>query len=389
MPPEEGRHADIVIVGAGLAGAAAATVFGHQACRVVLIDPHLHCPPVFKAEKIEPDQAESMAALGLGDILASASRIREVLSYSNGNYLGTMQITQYAMRYDDMVNSLLEKLPAGVDLVLGRAFRIYNSDESQLVITDAGEKVRCRLVVLASGLNADLLCGLQLRRVCIQKHQSVATGFDVMSKNGAPFNFDAMTYSVADPNTGIDYISFFRMGETMRANLFAFVQGNCPWMLRFVREPNRLLPMLVPKLGKALGDYQILGPVVSGNIHLYRTEGHKPDGVVLIGDAAQNVCPSTGMGLSKILTDIEVLSDCVPSWFSSAGMGKDKLRQYFEHDRKRSTDAQAVFNAHYRRNACTARTARWRIHRARLRIQMELGRVQQRLSGRVQSSRAA
>jgi 2-polyprenyl-6-methoxyphenol hydroxylase-like FAD-dependent oxidoreductase len=56
---------DVLIVGAGLAGAAAAAVLGRLGLRVALVDPRLVSPPVFKAEKIEPDQADLLRCLGL------------------------------------------------------------------------------------------------------------------------------------------------------------------------------------------------------------------------------------------------------------------------------------------------------------------------------------
>ena len=48
--------AEIIIVGAGVAGAALAAVLGQQGRRVILVDPHAVCPPQFRAEKIEREQ---------------------------------------------------------------------------------------------------------------------------------------------------------------------------------------------------------------------------------------------------------------------------------------------------------------------------------------------
>lgn len=47
--------ADVVIVGAGLAGASAAAVLARKGVRVMLIDSRHTYPTCFKAEKIEPD----------------------------------------------------------------------------------------------------------------------------------------------------------------------------------------------------------------------------------------------------------------------------------------------------------------------------------------------
>lgn len=66
--------ADVVIVGAGLAGASAATVLARKGVRVMLIDSRQTYPACFKAEKIEPDQAELFRKFGLIDRGTSALR---------------------------------------------------------------------------------------------------------------------------------------------------------------------------------------------------------------------------------------------------------------------------------------------------------------------------
>ncbi|MGA7931277.1 MAG: hypothetical protein WCA20_35440, partial [Candidatus Sulfotelmatobacter sp.] len=118
-----------------------------------------------------------------------------------------------------------------------------------------------------------------------------------------------------------------------------------------------------------------VGKVEAVRTDLYRTEGDLPPGIVLIGDAFENSCPSTGKGLTKLLTDVDVMcSDCVPLWFATPGMGTDKMMSFFGHPRKRATDAKALQNAVYHRRASTDRSLRWRIHRFRLRLSMRLGR---------------
>ena len=54
--PQANRSADIIVVGAGLAGVTAATVLGQQGRKVILVDPRPSYPSVFKAEKIHAHQ---------------------------------------------------------------------------------------------------------------------------------------------------------------------------------------------------------------------------------------------------------------------------------------------------------------------------------------------
>lgn len=369
---------DIVIAGAGLAGASAAHILGRQGWRVLLVDPRSSYPPVFKLEKIEPDQAETLRTLGLLEpLLARASRIRNIHSYHRGKFLGTTPTAQYGIPYDLLVNSIRATLPDTVDFQRARVVNIAAGTDVQRVELSTGEQLCCRLVILACGLHSELLAGLGFHRKWIQKQQSMAAAFSLSRMNGAPFASDSITYAVASPSTGIDYVSFFPIGEHLRANLFAFPAADTSWVQRLVRDPNRELPRLLPKLHSILGDYCVTGKVATALIHLYRTESELSPGVVTLGDACQNVCPSTGMGLTKICTDLSVLcSDCIPQWFATPGITREKIALYFNDPRKQHTDAKALQDAAYRRNACTAESPKWRVHRARLHLTRELGRLQ-------------
>jgi 2-polyprenyl-6-methoxyphenol hydroxylase-like FAD-dependent oxidoreductase len=366
---------DVIVVGAGLAGTLAAAVLGQQGFRVILVDPRSTCPPVFKAEKIEPDQSLLLRKFGLLEsLLPRAGFIRRILCYYNGTLCGINTIEQYGMYYSDMVNTLRARLPQTVLFQLGRVVRIANSAALQRVTLANGEKLTGRFVVLACGLNSDIPSSLGLKRISVQRHHSVAIGFTLARVDGQPFPFDAVTYYSISPRSEVDYLSFFKLGETMRANLFAFPMSGTAWLRQFIQEPHQELRRFFPKLTRAIGDYHIVGKVETALIDLYRTEGEAPSGIALIGDAAQNVCPSTGMGLTKVLTDVDVLClDCIPLWFRS-GIDRTELSSFYNNARKRDTDAKAIQDALYRRRACTDRSFRWKAHRIRLHMEMQFGR---------------
>jgi 2-polyprenyl-6-methoxyphenol hydroxylase-like FAD-dependent oxidoreductase len=368
------NSADVIVVGGGLAGVAAAGVLGTHGLRVTLVDARASCPAVFKAEKIEPDQAVVLRRLGLFEhLLPVARRIRDIRSCFNGRVFGIVSIEQYGASYSEMVNALRARLPEAVQFKLGRAVQISNNADLQRVALDSGEELTARLVVLACGLNAGLMAGLRLTRRSIQKHHSVAIAFTIARRDGRPFPFDSMTYYPAILDSGIDYLTLFPIGQTMRANLFAFPAADDLWVRKFVQDPEGELQTCFPKLDRVIGEYQVESRAETSLIHLYRTEGETPPGVVLIGDAAQNACPSTGRGLSKVFTDVDVLwRECVPRWFANDGMGSAKMNEFRNDARKRAVDDESLRSAIYRRQARTDRSPRWRLHRARLKLAMQL-----------------
>jgi 2-polyprenyl-6-methoxyphenol hydroxylase-like FAD-dependent oxidoreductase len=140
-------------------------------------------------------------------------------------------------------------------------------------------------------------------------------------------------------------MTLFNLREKMRANLFVFRAASDPWIRRFVREPERMLELAFPKLRRVIGGYGVSSRVESGCVDLYVLDGEPPPGVAVIGDAFQSACPSTGLGLTKILTDIDVLSEVVPTWFAAPGLSPEKMARYYRHPRKLFMDQHALLGA--------------------------------------------
>jgi len=365
--------AEIIVVGAGLAGASAAAVLGQQGRRVILIDPLSSCPPVFKAEKIDEGQVRMLRKFALLEyLLPYCARIREVQKAFDGRVFGRIRIEQYGIRYPDMVNALRAHMPASVEFRPGRVEAVANGGNVQRVRLADGEEICSRLVVLASGVSRELQANLRLRRRVIQKDQSFVFGFTIAAPESRRFDFDSVTYYSLDPSARIDYLTLFRIGNTMRANLFVFRSARDPWVREFIQEPDRMLRHSLPKLHHVTGDFRVVSRVESGGGDLYRVEGDPQPGVVLIGDAFQSICPSTGMGLYKVLMDVDVLSECVTNWLATPGMGTEKLADFYDHPLKLATDLQALHRARYLRRAATDLSLRWRILRSLLKLRRHL-----------------
>jgi len=362
VPPEF----DIIIVGAGFAGAATATVLGRQGFRVALIDPRPDYPPEFKAEKIEPDHAEALRHLQLAErLLPCAAPIHAVAEAQNGRVLRVRPIEQYGIRYQDMVGQLRKQIPSHVDFRIARVERIETSPDLQSVILGDGSCATARLVVVAAGTapKVDTMIGVKRRQ--IRSRHSLCAGFDIASTDGRAFPFDALTYWADSPEQGIDFISLFPVPGAMRVNLFGYLGPRDPWIRMLTEVPHAAIERAMPKLTRVVGDWRAISKVEIRAIDLYVTDAPRVDGVVLVGDASQSVCPATGTGIGKVLTDVDVLCRThIRAWLDTPGMGAEKIASYYNDTRKTTCDDASLRDAEYRRRFITDRSLRWRVHRA-------------------------
>ncbi|MGB8831562.1 MAG: FAD-dependent monooxygenase [Candidatus Sulfotelmatobacter sp.] len=355
--------AEIIIVGAGLAGTALAAVLGRQGRRVMLVDLHASCPPLFRAEKIEKEQVLILRKLGLLEpLLPYCGRVREVWGGYDGRIFKTSPIEQYGLKYAEMVNALRAEMPATVHERVGRVESISNGDQVQRVRLVGGEELSAKLVVLACGSRGEFQNNLGMKRRVVQKDQSLGFGFDITAE-AEGFPFDALTYYSMSPSARIDYLTLFKFRNTMRANLFVFRSASDPWVREFIRRPEAMLRRHLPKLSRVTGEFKVSSNVESSRVDLYKVDCDPQPGVVLIGDASQSACPATGMGLDKVLTDVDVLAECVPGWMATPGMSVEKMEGFYQHPRKLDMDGRALQRAQEHRRVVVDPSLRWRVHR--------------------------
>jgi 2-polyprenyl-6-methoxyphenol hydroxylase-like FAD-dependent oxidoreductase len=356
--------ADVAIIGAGLAGAGAAITLARRGVRVVLIDPRETYQACFKAEKIEPDQAELLRKFGLLEgVLPFASRIHKVISARNGSVLRVLCLEQYGIFYQDIVNSVRRQIPASVDWKTARVHDVSpGSDISRLTFMD-GTTMSARLIVLASGAGGNLSESLGIQRQMIRENQSFAIGFNMSREDGRPFSFEALTYYPDDAAERIAFLTLFPIQDVMRANLFVYRSPGEDWVSRFKRTPREEIVRVLPELNSFTGPFLVSSRIEMCPVDLYRVSGHVRPGLVLIGDAYQSVCPATGTGLSKVLTDVDVLSECVLSWLETPGMVTEKICRYYEHPRKIACDENSIRQAQHCRALSTNVSTSWTLYR--------------------------
>lgn len=375
---------DVAIVGAGLSGVALAAVLGRTNIRVGLFDPHPAPVSAFKAEKIEPDQAGALRRLGLlAGLQPEASRIRAVLTGRGGRILCVTPIEQYGISYPALVGAIARQIPPRVERVYARVEHLELSDDAQSLVLGDGRRRRARLAVLASGTAKAIAEGVGLVRRVVSKDHSFNLGFDVApaGPGGPPsrgqshaLRFDSVTYYADSGASRFDYLTLFPIPGRLRANLFTYHGARDAWVRAFMRDPTTELEILAPGLASLLGrtaaspqpvGLTVTSRVETGAVDLYVSDPPGRPGFVPVGDAGQNVCPTTGTGLTKVLADVEVLAGLIPGWLATPGMSAAKLAAFFEHPLKRSVDGRSLAGALYLKRLILDESWTWKFRRAK------------------------
>ncbi|MBI1212594.1 MAG: FAD-dependent monooxygenase [Alphaproteobacteria bacterium] len=356
---------DIVIIGGGMAGAAAAAVYG-RSYDVTLIDPHEYYPPVFAADKIAGDQLRILMSLGLFDALAAASTpSTRVINAQHGHIIERKVIDEYGIRYQTQVETVRALIPTRVERVVGHATDLELGEEKQRIRLSNGSDVEARLIVLATGFSDVLRAKAGIKRKLLKANHSLSFGFDIASPDGK-YAFPSLTYYGDRISDAVDYINMFWIGDIMRANLFVYREPDDKWVREFRTDPQASVYGVMPGLRRFLPSFAVTGPIQVRTVDLYTVEDHIRPGIVLIGDASQTPCPALGMGLSHTLTDVARLETYLAGWLSTPGMSAEKIGQFYADPVKNNVDAIAMHGAHYRRATSTQAGWRWDLHRGQV-----------------------
>lgn len=361
------RQTDIVIVGGGLAGSAAAAMLGRAGVDTVLIDPHRVYPPDFRCEKLDHSQVELVQKAGLADVVLPAAVLDgEVAVARFGRLVERRPNRQYGMMYDRLVNTVRAAIPADVPFFEAKATAISTSPDRQLVTLSTGEEISARLVVLANGLNIGLRHSLGLGREVLSECHSISIGFDLAPVGRANFDFRALTYFPQNGGQKLAYLTLFpvSLAGSVRANLFCYRDMHDPWLRQMRNQPRETMLALMPGLDRLLGDFELIGPVKVRPVDLYVTTGYRQAGIVLIGDAFATSCPAAGTGTNKVFTDAERLCKAhIGRWLASDGMGADKIAAFYDDPIKLACEEHSLAKAYYLRELSTATGLAWTARR--------------------------
>jgi 2-polyprenyl-6-methoxyphenol hydroxylase-like FAD-dependent oxidoreductase len=355
---------DITIIGGGLAGASAATILGRKGFDATLIDPHPVYPADFRCEKLEPAQIALLRKTGLCASVFRVATTDHALSVACfGRVVETMKSDRLGVTYPDLVNAVRAEIPAGARSLCGKIKGITaEADRSRLVLTD-GREVSARLVIVASGLNRRLLHSLGIGQELVSPCHSVTVGFDALPAQQPGFDFKALTYYPESTASRIAFLTFFPLDQGTRANFFVYRDRNDPWFEDLRRRGAQALFDKLPGLPRITGDFAMRDPIVRP-IDLYVSTGHRRPGIVLIGDAFATACPGSGMGFTKVLTDVDRLCNTyIPRWYETPGFGAEKISAFYDDRVKRDVDLTATRRAFAIRAVSTGSGPLWRARR--------------------------
>ncbi|BCM18835.1 FAD-dependent oxidoreductase [Mesorhizobium sp. J8] len=363
--PAGRTEVEVAIVGAGLAGTVLATTLAKAGRKVALVDPHRIHHDEFRAEKTRAEQMALFEKLGLGPVFRSlVTPMTDLHVFRFGQLFERKQTWEYAFSYAPLVNGLRAALPPQVPLTVGKVAEVSTGpDRQRLVLTD-GSVIEARLLVVATGYSEAVRRAIGVERIEESKAHSLSMGFD-FALSPQEFGLQSLTFYARRVADRIAFLTIFRIGERIRANMFVYRTVADPWVRAFRENPQKILLELMPEIAARCGNFAIASEVEVRQVSLTTTQGHRRDGVVFIGDAFATTCPAQGDGIHRVLTDVDRLTAHIPAWFATPGMAADKIGAFYDDPVKIAADEKALRASIYARRITTETGLEWRLRRLR------------------------
>ena len=333
---------DIIIVGAGFAGSLLAIGLKQSGKSVLLVDRHAVMKPIFRAEKLETAQSQRLRAMGVLDLRRPlAPPTGKIIRFDAMGARIVDTGEQYGIDYHDTVNSLRREALRSFNLVVAEVVDIMSSADGACreLILGNGERLRGRLVILACGYRPSIHRRIAVGLTQDKALRSLFVGFDLELMAPERHTLRGCNEHLDQGKGGIDYLTLFRVGERTRANLSAQLRPDDPRNSLLWTQPHETLKQWFPQLSAYTGDFRILGRLDRFVTSYYKVQAPELPGVVAVGDAFQSANPATGAGLSKVLTDLEVLrGEFLPRWLATGRCDREQLQMFYSHARKLQED---------------------------------------------------
>ncbi len=357
----------ILIVGAGMAGSLLALVLGRAGYAVTIFDLHANLSPMFRNEKLAADQIETLRALGVLDCFEAGCwpQAGHPDAYPE---TARPDLDACGAPHHLWLKAVRDAWPDTVTFMPCAVADLILSDDQQSVITANNERIKGRLVVLASGRLNRLHQNLGLEQTTISAMHSVCLGFSLKT----PQPMSARIYKTL-PGYAVSHVSLFPMPGETRVNVFSYRPLNDPWTRRMSQDPLGALAEISPAAARDLKTAELLRRCEARGTDLYTVSGHIRSGIVLIGDAFHAPCPASGSGMSRILNDIQRLAEVyIPQWLESPGMDRDKIAEFYGDRIKKNVDTRSLRRSLRGRNSQVGQGLHWRAWQALRRVKYAL-----------------
>jgi len=346
--PAAGPSLDAVVVGASLAGSAAALVLSRSGARVALVDRATFPRPKTCGDLLSPDGAAALARLGLDDAVraAGAATIRrfELARPDGSRVAGRLPGPALSLSRERLDLLVLDGArAAGATAHLGETvLSIDGTLPGGFVVRTTARTLEARTVLGAWGRYSPL--DGRLGRPFFGSPASLF-GFKRFLAGGAGRRFDdrAVLHVFRGGYLGLSLV------EEGRVSLGALVKPEV------AKEAHHDLDRLLARLGKECpglaADLEGLAPepgptLVSEPVHLGRRGAFLGD-VLLAGDAAGVVDPYTGSGMALALRTGEAAGSLLAE-HAAGRIGPEALARRWERRWREVTGSVYFFSRLFR-----------------------------------------
>ena len=334
-----GERYQVVIVGAGLVGTAAALALGRQGVRVALVERQPSLTPTdtwdTRIYAISPAPQRFLERIGAWQRL-DADRIQPVYRMDvTGDARGTIRLDAYESGVSHLAtilesgrlqHALWQAIEADGNVALHCPAAIESLDRD-------GASTR---LTLADGttLEADLVVGADGAASRIREWAGLTSTLTPYGQSGVVANFECER-----PHRGTAFQWFFD------SDILAWLPlgGNRMSMVWSTRtaHADELLALdgvaLADKVRAAgrdrLGELRLLTPAAAFPLRLIRVDAVVAPGVALIGDAAHGVHPLAGQGVNLGFGDAEILVDVLARRPARSYCGDVRVLQRYARER--------------------------------------------------------
>jgi 2-polyprenyl-6-methoxyphenol hydroxylase-like FAD-dependent oxidoreductase len=217
--------------------------------------------------------------------------------------------------------------------------------------------------VLANGLNWALRRSLGITCKLLSRLHSTTIGFDIVPQKRR-FAFESLTYYGERLQDRISYLTLFKRGEGVRANLMTYWGADDPRLQDFRADPEAALLRIMPGLAPLLGRFSIVSPIRVRPADLYVAQNPAQPGLVLIGDAFATSCPAAGTGTEKALNDVwRLCATHIPRWLATDGMAVSKIASFYADPCKQAVDLNSEQTAFALKAVTVTPGAAWQARR--------------------------